>query len=277
MKMMETYLHESLHRVAFKAEAGGSGCLPNSSSGGNSAASNATAMNVQRQRLASEDRNLRVITMRDVSDRQLWAWIVGEPAAERLAGIPIARIEQLGAGDLMALPGVGPHRARAILAVAELARRFAAAPAPRGMPFASSRDVVAYYSRRLAHEDREHCYVMALDARNRLLAEMLVSVGGLTGAAVEPRDFFVPVIRERAAAAIVVHNHPSGNAEPSKEDLTLASNLKTASRILGIRLLDFVIVGRDESRSFRDMGLLTDVAGAVMAAAGETGAQDRKA
>lgn len=103
--------------------------------------------------------------MREVSDRQLWAWIAGKAAADRLAGIPLSRIEQLGERDLVALPGIGPRTARAVHAVAKLARRFAAPPAPQGTPFESSKEVVRHFRWRLAHEERELCYVLALDTR----------------------------------------------------------------------------------------------------------------
>src|SRR5262249_18478011 len=102
-------------------------------------------------------------SMREASDRDLWAWIAGEAAAERLSGVPLSRIERLGEADLIALVGGRRRAARAVRAVAELGRRFVAAPPPAGAPFCSARDVARSYLPRLAHEEREFCYVLALD------------------------------------------------------------------------------------------------------------------
>jgi DNA repair protein RadC len=131
-------------------------------------------------------------------------------------------------------------------------------PQPPGTVFESSKEVERRYRRRLAHEERELCYVLALDTRHRLLREALVSVGGLNGVGVEPRDVFAPVVRERAASAIVIHNHPSGVPEASAEDLALAVRLWRAAGVLGVKLLDFVVVAREGCTSLADLGLLAD-------------------
>jgi DNA repair protein RadC len=100
--------------------------------------------------------------------------------------------------------------------------------------------------------------VLALDTRLRLLREALVAIGGLNGVGVEPRDVFAPVVRERAASVIVIHNHPSGVPNASPEDLALAVRLWRAAGILGVKLLDFVVVAREGCTSFGDLGLLLE-------------------
>jgi DNA repair protein RadC len=196
--------------------------------------------------------------MREVPDRQLWTCIVGKAAADSLAGVPLSRIERLGDPDLLALPGVGPRAARIARAVAEVARRAAAAPPPRGTLFQHGRDVARFYRHRLGDEDRELFYVLALDNGHRLLRESLVAIGGSNRVFVSPRDVFVPVVRERASSALVLHNHPSGRVEPSPEDVQLSMRLREAANILGVKLLDFVIVASDGYTSFADSGLFTN-------------------
>ena len=168
--------------------------------------------------------------MREASDRQLWAWIVGEAAAERLAGVPLSRIERLGNPDLLALVGNRPRIARAARAIAELGRRFSTAQPSIGKRFRSGRDVARVYRPRIGHEEREYCYVLALDAQHRLLREALVGVGGSSRVAVDPRDVFTPVLRERADGAIVIHNHPAGDPAPSAADRAVAARLQRARR-----------------------------------------------
>jgi DNA repair protein RadC len=84
---------------------------------------------------------------------------------------------------------------------------------------------------------------LLLDGRNRLRAETWVSEGTLTTALVHPREVFAPAIRDRAAALILVHNHPSGDPSPSSEDVALTERLRQVGEVVGIRVLDHVVVG----------------------------------
>jgi len=115
--------------------------------------------------------------------------------------------------------------------------------AERPGPFRSAEDVAGFMKDRLVATDREVFYVLILDSQNRLIAEEPVSVGTLTASLVHPREVFAPALVRRGAAIIVVHNHPSGNPEPSEEDRTITTRLLDAGSILGIALLDHVILG----------------------------------
>jgi DNA repair protein RadC len=95
---------------------------------------------------------------------------------------------------------------------------------------------------------------VALDARNRPLSRHLVAQGSLASCMVHPREVFAPLVRRRAAAAILVHNHPSGDPTPSPEDERLTERLVEAGRLLGIAVLDHLVVARDGYYSFRDAG-----------------------
>jgi DNA repair protein RadC len=98
--------------------------------------------------------------------------------------------------------------------------------------------------------------VLLLDRKNRIMREVMISQGSLTASVVHPREVFNPAIRDSAAAVICVHNHPSGDPQPSQEDRALTARLVEAGRLLGIQVLDHVIVGRDTYMSFADEGLL---------------------
>ena len=97
--------------------------------------------------------------------------------------------------------------------------------------------------------DREMLVVLLLDGKNQVLGFNVVSIGSLTAALVHPREVFKPVILANAAAVILLHNHPSGSAEPSAEDRALTERLEHAGELLGIRVLDHIILGDGQYRS----------------------------
>lgn len=170
-----------------------------------------------------------------------------------------ADLEQLSlatVAELCQTPGIGMAKACEIKAAFEMGRRL---QADRGGPlrqFRSSKDVATYYMPRLGGKKREQFQVVLLDRKNRMMREIMVSQGSLTASVVHPREVFNPAIRDSAAAVIFVHNHPSGDPQPSQEDRALTTRLAEAGRLLGIQVLDHIIVGRDTYLSFADEGFL---------------------
>ena len=102
--------------------------------------------------------------------------------------------------------------------------------------------------------DQEHFIVLALDTKHRIKKEILVSKGSLSASIVHPREVFAPAIRERAAAIIILHNHPSGDPAPSSEDVEITDRLKKTGELVGIRLLDHVIIGAGTYSSMAEEG-----------------------
>ena len=105
-------------------------------------------------------------------------------------------------------------------------------------------------------EKRELFYVVLLNNKNRKIREVKISEGSLTASLVHPREVYNPVIRESAAAVIFVHNHPSGDPAPSPEDIDITRRLKEVGDVMGVRVLDHVVIGRDRFFSFNDKGML---------------------
>ncbi len=169
----------------------------------------------------------------------------------------LAGLERMGIGALASLPGVGPTKASRILAALELGRRVVERPLSRGARIASSRDVDAALRPRLGRACAEHFIAIPLDAKNRAIGEIRVAVGGLTACPVAPSDVFRALVREAAAGVIFVHNHPSGEPQPSPEDVALTERLVRAGELLGVRVLDHVILGQEGYFSFLDAGMLT--------------------
>lgn len=105
---------------------------------------------------------------------------------------------------------------------------------------------------RLRGLERETFYVLLLDGRHRLVGVECISEGTMTTSLVHPREVFLPAIRASAAAIVVVHNHPSGDPEPSKQDLEVTGRLAECGRLVGIPLLDHVVVGTGQHVSIRE-------------------------
>lgn len=108
----------------------------------------------------------------------------------------------------------------------------------------------------LRRETKEHFLALHLNSKNHLLCLEMVSVGSLSAAVVHPREVYKSALLSSAAAVIFVHNHPSGDPTPSREDLELTKRLQEAGELLGIRVLDHVILGGEGHLSFADRGLL---------------------
>ena len=159
-----------------------------------------------------------------------------------------------GVGDLCKVKGVGPTKAAQILAALEIAKRYGECEFKPGAAFRGSGDVYAHFRERLATERREHFYAVLLDNKHRKIKEVTVSQGSLTASIVHPRDVFAPVVREVAAAVIFVHNHPSGDPTPSKEDIEITRRLREVGELMGVRVLDHVVIGKGRYVSFVDDG-----------------------
>lgn len=172
------------------------------------------------------------------------------------AGGALRRIARQPVATLTAVPGVGIAKAVAIHASLELGRRMAAEGRQDGSPIRSPRDVVNYYAPRMEDLPVEEFHVAVLDAQHHLERDITVTRGILNSSLVHPREVFREAIAERAAAVILVHNHPSGDPAPSLDDRAVTEQLVAAGRLLDIPVHDHVIIGRGRYTSFAEAGLL---------------------
>jgi DNA repair protein RadC len=169
-------------------------------------------------------------------------------------GNSLRGLGRLGLDELCRIKGIGPAKAAQLLALVEIAKRFGEEEFAPGTAFKGSQDVYAHFRERLAHERQEQFYAVLLDNKNRKLKDIRISQGSLTASIVHPRDVYLPVIRESAAAVIFVHNHPSGDPTPSREDLEITRRLREVGELVGVRVLDHVVIGRGRYVSFVDDG-----------------------
>lgn len=166
----------------------------------------------------------------------------------RLAARPVA--------DLTTHAGVGRARAVVIHASLELGRRMALEQRHEATPIRTPRDVVTVFGPRLEDLPVEEFHVAILDSQHRLERDVTITRGILNSSLVHPREVFREAIAERAAAIILVHNHPSGDPVPSADDRNVTDQLVAAGRLLDIPVHDHVIIGRGRYTSFAEAGLL---------------------
>ncbi len=171
---------------------------------------------------------------------------------------PLAVLRNIHAAELMAIPGIGPAKATAILAAIELGKRtFCALPeAPTTIEHPET--AAAVLSGQLMWQSQERFAVLLLDVKHRLLSTQIISIGSATETIAHPREIFREVIRQGATRVIVAHNHPSGQLDPSPEDIALTQQLLSGAQLLGIPLLDHLILGQGDYRSLRQTTQLWD-------------------
>ncbi len=166
-------------------------------------------------------------------------------------------LARAGLGELSLREGVGPAKAARLVAAMELGKRVQIELArPRGVPLSDSNEVARWARPRLAALEHEELWALAVDARHHLKAARKVASGGLHGIHVAARDPLRIMLREGASAFVLVHNHPSGDASPSPEDIAFTERIAEAGDVVGTPLLDHVIIGRPSHSSMLDCGFL---------------------
>jgi DNA repair protein RadC len=116
--------------------------------------------------------------------------------------------------------------------------------------------IFQHFQTRFRGKKKEYVIALLLDGKNRVIREVPISEGSLNQSIVHPREVFNPAVRDSAAAIILVHNHPTGDPSPSREDLELTRRLKEAGELMGIRVLDHLIIGDVSYVSLADRGML---------------------
>jgi DNA repair protein RadC len=165
-------------------------------------------------------------------------------------------VAQASTTELCRIDGVGPAKAAQLKAAHELGRRVAAAPLRIGTPIESSAAVFEHFGPLLKGLKQERFVGLYLDGKHRVVLERTISEGSLTASLVHPREAFAPAVRVSAAAVIFLHNHPSGDEAPSREDRELTARLASCGRLLGIPMLDHLVIGADRYFSFADHRLV---------------------
>jgi len=200
-----------------------------------------------------------------LSDAGLVALILGAgPAGEDAGSLAVRALQETGGlwalarmspAQLCRIRGVGRAKAARLVAAFEAGSRRMIAPETNRTPLSNSEAVFVRYGQPIMASPVERFFVISVDAKNRVRAEREVARGGRTSCQVDPAEVFRLLVSESASGAIFIHNHPSGDPEPSPEDLELTQRLVDAGSLLEIRILDHLIVGRGRYTSLRDARL----------------------
>jgi DNA repair protein RadC len=178
-------------------------------------------------------------------------------AREMLASYgSLAELATREAVELEAASGVGPAKAARLAAAFELSRRLRARTPGRRTVLSAPAEVYAAFAPLMEDLKHEVFRVALLDAQNGLLRDRIVSEGTLSASLVHPREVFKPAILESAASVILLHNHPSGDPTPSKEDIRLTRQLVECARLLDLRVHDHVVIGRGAYVSLAEQGII---------------------
>jgi DNA repair protein RadC len=191
-----------------------------------------------------------------LTDTELVAILIGsaECAARFCTSVPLRQLHRVPSEEIAAVRGIGPDRARKLLAAVELGRRLW--PDGDAAPLVRGPETVFDLCRDICGANREHFVGFYLNSRNQVLRREIISIGSLNASIVHPREVYQPAIAVSAASLILAHNHPSGDPTPSEEDLAITRRLVEAGRIIGIDILDHVVVAKDAYASFKERKLL---------------------
>jgi len=166
-----------------------------------------------------------------------------------------AGLQLLDFNDLCQRHGIGTSKAASIKAALEIGRRLARSGIDERFPIRSPADVATLLMVEMSHLDQEHLRTILLDTKNRVQQINTVYIGSLNSATIRVGEVFKEAVRRNSAGIIVVHNHPSGEATPSIDDIEVTRQLVAAGRLLDIELLDHLIIGRGQYVSLRERGL----------------------
>lgn len=160
--------------------------------------------------------------------------------------------------ELETIKGIGKSQARKIVACLEISKRFQENHTPtKKLDAITSPDILFEQIKHKIHNYyKEHFFVCSLDTRNNLISVDEISVGTLTASLVHPREAFETAIRRHAAHIIIAHNHPSGETEPSEDDLKITKRLVDAGKVMGIEVLDHLIITKQSYLSFKEKYLI---------------------
>ncbi len=199
----------------------------------------------------------------DLGDAELLALLIGTGSAGRSAErVALALLEaagglegvgRLGPHSFAAELGVGPAKAARLAAALELGRRVVIRSLAERRAVIDSFEAAAEWARpRLGALDHEEVWLLCLDGRSGLKASVRVAQGGLHGCALTARDVLAPAVKNGAAAILLVHNHPSGDPQPSPDDVEMTKHIARCAELIGVPLLDHVVVARSGARSVLD-------------------------
>ncbi|MBR6452607.1 MAG: DNA repair protein RadC [Lachnospiraceae bacterium] len=162
--------------------------------------------------------------------------------------------------DFLHIKGIGRVKATQLKCIAELSKRIHLAKKPEKNMFLTPKDVALTYMESMRHLDREHLLVAYFNGNGSLILDEVLSIGSVNRTLISPREVFIRALNVHAVYLMLIHNHPSGNATPSQDDIRVTEEIRKAGELLNIPLLDHLIIGDREYVSFKESGYLSSEA-----------------
>lgn len=181
---------------------------------------------------------------------------LAEEILARYKGRGLEAMIHMAPAELADIRGIGLAKAATVLAAVELGRRLSEKAARKQVVVHGPEDAAHYAMPHFRYERKEHFAVLLLNTKNHILAMPTISIGSLSASIVHPREVFLAAVQHAAAAMILLHNHPSGDPSPSREDIAVTERLVKAGRIMDIPVLDHIILGDNKFISLKEKGMV---------------------
>ncbi|MBU4562054.1 DNA repair protein RadC [bacterium] len=178
----------------------------------------------------------------------------------------LRKLDSLSFTEVKSFKGIGLAKFAQIKAALEIGKRLLRETNLPKKKIHNAADLVNYYSPCMRDLKKEKFKAILLDVKNKIIRDIDISVGSLTESIVHPREVLKEIIKESAASVIFLHNHPSGESNPSKNDLDITERLVEACNIIGVKVLDHIILGEDSYFSFAQEGILKKVGADLVSA-----------
>ncbi len=188
---------------------------------------------------------------REMSAVELANYIINMDKVEGIRSLANTTVE-----ELTKVKGIGMAKACEIVAALELGKRIGKASIKNRLKIGTPEDISRIYMEEFRYLRKEFFKVILLNTKNEIISDVEVSIGSLNASIVHPREVFVEAIKRSANKMILIHNHPSGNPEPSREDKNITQRLVDAGKILGIEIIDHIIFGDGVYFSFKEKLLM---------------------
>lgn len=168
----------------------------------------------------------------------------------------LSGLSKLSLCELMTIKGIGKVKAIQIMCIIELSKRISKQKADVKLQFDNPTTVANYYMEDLRHKDTECLMLVMLDTKCRLIADKIMTIGTINSALVSAREVFIEALKRKAVNIVLLHNHPSGDPNPSTEDIYTTKKIVEAGRLIGISLIDHIIIGDNNYVSLKERGII---------------------
>ena len=168
----------------------------------------------------------------------------------------LLNIINLDFNELLKIKGIGSVKAAQIKCISELSKRISKTHAWGNLVFSNPKSIADYYMEDLRHVEKECLILMLLNTRSVFIKDIIISIGTVNAAFISPREIFIQALKFKAVYMVLIHNHPSGNSFPSKEDIINTKKIKEAGDLVGVSLIDHIIIGDNNFVSLKEKGVI---------------------